>query len=84
MLLNLKGSRWKGMRSQLTPAFTSGKLKTMEHLIDVCCNNMSEFLNENIKSGNYIVIFINIQTFYKCLKPISLAFGLMFHIRNRI
>lgn len=66
MLLNLKGSKWKGMRSQLTPAFTSGKLKTMEHLIDVCCNNMSEFLNENIKTGNYKVFLIDAQTFYKC------------------
>lgn len=58
MLLNLKGSRWKGMRSQLTPAFTSGKLKTMEQLVDVCCNNMSEFLKENIKSGNYTFFYL--------------------------
>ncbi|XP_026818760.1 cytochrome P450 6k1-like isoform X2 [Rhopalosiphum maidis] len=50
MLINLKGSKWKRMRGQLTPAFTSGKLRTMEHLVDICCNNMSDFLNENIKS----------------------------------
>ncbi|VVC43814.1 Hypothetical protein CINCED_3A007845 [Cinara cedri] len=52
MLINLKGSKWKKMRSQLTPSFTSGKLRTMEHLIDICCNNMSDFLNDNIKSEN--------------------------------
>lgn len=53
MLINLKGSKWKRMRGLLTPAFTSGKLRTMEHLVDVCCNNMSDFLNDKIKSGNY-------------------------------
>jgi len=57
MLINLRGSKWKRMRGQLTPAFTSGKLRTMEHLVDVCCNNMSDFLNENIKSGNYKHLF---------------------------
>lgn len=56
MLINLKGSKWKRMRSHLTPAFTSGKLRTMEHLVDVCCNNMSDFLIENVKSGNFFFI----------------------------
>lgn len=53
MLINLKGSKWKQIRSQLTPAFTSGKLKIMEHFMEICCNNMSDFLNTNIISGNY-------------------------------
>lgn len=57
MLINLKGSKWKRMRGQLTPAFTSGKLRTMEHLVDVCCNNMSDFLNEKTQSGNYKVLY---------------------------
>lgn len=55
MLINLKGSKWKRIRGHLTPAFTSGKLRTMEHLVDVCCNNMSDFLNEKITSGNYYI-----------------------------
>jgi len=59
MLLNLKGSKWKRMRSHLTPAFTSGKLRIMEHFIEVCCNNMSDYLNEQIKNGKYLVFFIN-------------------------
>lgn len=70
MLINLKGSKWKKMRGQLTPAFTLGKLRTMEHLVDVCCNNMSDFLNKNIKSGNYKIVFINnsnIYTYVNCI-----------------
>lgn len=59
MLINLKGSKWKRMRGLLTPAFTSGKLRTMEHLVDVCCNNMSDFLNEKIKSGNYKMFILS-------------------------
>lgn len=59
MLINLKGSKWKRMRGLLTPAFTSGKLRTMEHLVDVCCNNMSDFLNEKIKSGNFKIFILS-------------------------
>lgn len=58
MLINLKGSQWKKIRVCLTPAFTLGKLKMMEHLVDVCCDNMRDFLNNNIKSGNYFYYFL--------------------------
>jgi len=58
MLINLKGLKWKRMRSHLTPAFTSGKLRTMENFIEVCCNNMSDFLNEQIKSGKLEIFII--------------------------
>ncbi|XP_050439348.1 cytochrome P450 6k1-like [Adelges cooleyi] len=51
MLINLKGAKWKRMRHLLTPAFTSGKLKTMEHLVEDCCNNMREFLNDKTEDG---------------------------------
>ncbi|XP_073956995.1 cytochrome P450 9e2-like [Choristoneura fumiferana] len=45
-LLNLKGSEWKGVRSKLTPAFSSARLKNMLPMIEVCSQQMVEFLRQ--------------------------------------
>lgn len=67
-LLNLKGKRWKTMRSKLTPAFSSGKMKMMfETLLD-CTHSLKTVMDElegkevDIKDllGNLLMIlFIN-------------------------
>nr|AJN91183.1 cytochrome P450 monooxygenase CYP345A4 [Cnaphalocrocis medinalis] len=43
-LLNLKGTEWKGVRSTLTPAFSSLQLRKMLPLVEMCTNQMVEFL----------------------------------------
>ncbi|XP_063364242.1 cytochrome P450 9e2-like [Cydia amplana] len=45
-LLNLKGSEWKGVRSTLTPAFSSARLKNMLPLIEMCTEQMVQFLKQ--------------------------------------
>nr|QLI62172.1 cytochrome P450 23 [Streltzoviella insularis] len=45
-LLNLKGSEWKGVRSILTPSFSSSRLKNMLPLLESCSQQMIEYLNK--------------------------------------
>ncbi|XP_067015325.2 probable cytochrome P450 6a13 [Anabrus simplex] len=50
-LINLEGTRWKSLRSKLTPAFSSGRLKAMFPLIAECS---LEMIN-HIESGGGLV-----------------------------
>lgn len=43
-IINVDGERWKGMRSLLTPAFTSSNMKKLLNLMDVCSNEFLEVL----------------------------------------
>ncbi|XP_012062211.1 PREDICTED: probable cytochrome P450 6a13 [Atta cephalotes] len=45
-LFNLEGRKWKGLRSKLTPAFSSGKLKRMFYLLVECCEELQRLINE--------------------------------------
>jgi cytochrome P450 family 9 len=45
-LINLTGQRWKDMRSTLSPAFTSSKMKTMFVLMSECCQQLVNFLEQ--------------------------------------
>ena len=40
------GQRWKEMRSTLSPAFTSSKMKTMFVLLSDCCQQFVQFLEQ--------------------------------------
>ncbi|KAJ4428799.1 Cytochrome P450 9e2 [Periplaneta americana] len=51
-LFNLKGQKWKDMRSTLSPAFTSSKMKTMFTLITECGEQLGDFLKTCIKDKN--------------------------------
>jgi len=51
-LFNLKGQRWKDMRSTLSPAFTSSKMRNMFVLITECGKHLGDFLEECIKDKN--------------------------------
>lgn len=47
-LTALKGQKWKAMRSTLSPAFTSKKMRLMFELIDECSGQVANyFLNRN-------------------------------------
>jgi cytochrome P450 family 9 len=48
-LLNLKGQKWKNVRTLLTPTFSSAKLKAMKNLVDQCGQQMETFLQNESK-----------------------------------
>ena len=48
MLTELRGQKWKNVRSSLTPVFTSGKLKNMIPLIHKVADNCETYLDKNI------------------------------------
>lgn len=50
-LTNLHGEEWKRMRSLMTPAFTTGKLKQMSHLIEDCCKTLVQNMNDYAETG---------------------------------
>ncbi|XP_049873949.1 cytochrome P450 9e2-like [Pectinophora gossypiella] len=45
-LINLKGGEWKGVRSAITPSFSSARLKNMLPLIETCSQQLAEFLKQ--------------------------------------
>ncbi|KAJ9579607.1 hypothetical protein L9F63_004686, partial [Diploptera punctata] len=45
-LLNLTGSKWRSLRSKLSPTFTSGKMKLMFNLMLECVDQLKEYLDK--------------------------------------
>ena len=52
-IFSLKGQKWRHMRTNLTPTFTSGKMKKMFYLIDKCAKELEEYLDEQAAEGEY-------------------------------
>ena len=44
------GKQWKSLRSKLTPAFSSGKLKNMFHLLVECSKNFQNQIESKLES----------------------------------
>lgn len=53
-LLGLVGQEWKDMRAKLTPTFSSGKLKLMFALMEVCGEKLKEQLEIDSKDGKTV------------------------------
>ncbi|XP_028160711.1 uncharacterized protein LOC114353086 [Ostrinia furnacalis] len=78
-LFTLKGQEWKDMRSTLSPAFTSSKIRLMVPFMLELANQMVEFLKTNLKESgeNYIDIDVkDLTSRYANDVIASCAFGL--------
>lgn len=53
-LFNIEGHEWKVLRSKLTPAFTTGKLKHMIDLMIECADHYENFLKDQIGNGKVL------------------------------
>ncbi|PSN51918.1 hypothetical protein C0J52_12804 [Blattella germanica] len=53
-LFMLKGPKWRHMRNYLSPTFTSGKMKTMFHLVENCAKIFDNYLDSATADGNFI------------------------------
>lgn len=47
MLISLEGDQWKGMRSKLSPTFTTGKIKRMFAIFEQSSQRMCHFVEKN-------------------------------------
>lgn len=53
-LLNLTGTKWKILRSKLTPTFTSGKMKMMFNLVTECADQLKQYLDKPARNGEIL------------------------------
>nr|AAR97606.1 cytochrome P450 9E1 [Diploptera punctata] len=60
-LFNLQGPRWRHMRSTLSPAFTSSKMKNMFTLVSECGDQMGDFLHRCINDKTMKIESCKIQ-----------------------
>uniref|UniRef100_A0A1B6JSY8 Cytochrome P450 n=1 Tax=Homalodisca liturata TaxID=320908 RepID=A0A1B6JSY8_9HEMI len=74
-LVNLRGQQWKSLRSKLTPAFSSGKLKMMCSQLDECAAVLSDYLELKEESQDIQEIMAKFATDVIG----SCAFGLQFN-----
>ncbi|EFN89993.1 probable cytochrome P450 6a13 [Harpegnathos saltator] len=54
-LFNLEGRKWKGLRSKLTPAFSSGKLKRMFYLLVECSEELQKLIDTSCNVDRTVV-----------------------------
>ena len=50
-LFMLKGQMWRQIRTSLTPVFSSGKMKTMFYLVDICGKELADYLDKATAEG---------------------------------
>lgn len=50
-MFTLKGQRWRHIRVNLTPVFTSGKMKMMFYLVKNCAKELAQYLDRETAEG---------------------------------
>jgi cytochrome P450 family 6 len=50
-MFTLKGQRWRHIRVNLTPVFTSGKMKKMFYLVENCAKELAHYLDRATANG---------------------------------
>ncbi|XP_043279915.1 probable cytochrome P450 6a14 [Venturia canescens] len=62
-LFNLEAKRWRPLRHQLTPVFTSGKLKQMFYLLIECADHLEKYLDDLVDSTKTNEMIIEFRDF---------------------
>ncbi|XP_071444833.1 cytochrome P450 9e2-like [Hetaerina americana] len=75
-LFNLRGRKWKEMRTRISPTFTSGRMKAMLPLILNCGDEMTNFLKNRIEKGEDIVEIKDLTSGYTMAVIAACAFGI--------
>jgi cytochrome P450 family 6 len=52
-MFSLKGQRWRHVRVNLTPVFTSGKMKKMFYLVEKCSKELADYLDRATADGKW-------------------------------
>ncbi|KAL7019935.1 hypothetical protein ACKWTF_011309 [Chironomus riparius] len=76
-LLNLRGQKWKDMRSTLSPAFTGSKMRQMFDFMSTVAIQTSETLKKDIQNGKENILeFKDFASKFTCDNIASCAFGI--------
>lgn len=74
-LFSLKGERWREIRTLLTPAFISSKMRAMFKLMSECAHNFTDFLVYQSQKGSTVFNSKDIFTRYTNDTIATSAFG---------
>ena len=63
MLTFVTGQRWKDIRSIMTPAFTSGKLKGMMYIMEKAADTLLQKIGSAIERNEAVDIYKSVQKY---------------------
>jgi cytochrome P450 family 6 len=52
-LFVMKGEHWRYLRTNLTPVYTSGKMKMLFYLVDTCGKELADYLDKASAEGKF-------------------------------
>lgn len=74
-LFSLKGPLWKSLRAKLSPFFSSGKLKSMYHMIDKVSNDLNQHVQTRLKNEKVELELKELASLYSTDVIATCAFG---------
>lgn len=75
-LFGLAGKKWKDLRVKLSPAFTSGKLRSIFPVVKDCGQKLETYLTKSIENGQNVIEFRDLLARYSTNIISSVAFGI--------